>query len=779
MESPSDPLDDAVDVDDTAERPNSAFKPPPPRAQLHFTFAPISKNARFASATLSRKGAAVPSTKDPAAAKEQGMSPSRTTVESPPRSFGARSRVETSRAKVEEERIAAALAVKEERLKREAQQQEQQQSWCDALHEAATKSRASVTAAREEKQERDAQRRRETEAVRHMGAELRRQRARQRASHKALGHRVQQLCLEARAAAKSARERMGEERSAKAKEWAKERSEWATHCSEAKASLETAKRTVVKHRRAAEASVGQDAVMAVVSERAEAAAIIRKQLENDTLKERERLKAEIEARHEEAGTGGNSGAHQASHQQYKKRHERSTFSRVTRQTKDLEAHALWASSAAAITAQTSRVETLDVSAQRAQMAQETRYETRKLQLLVQNRREEEMATRRNMRDGVVQQLFSVDADVLVDRRRANDAHSDTAPLQSSAGLVVEAQSLRQRASEAILQVQHVSKMSFTRRLAAAVAAKTAGKSLNTLVREWDRNEDGELSPLELRSIVRGNLGVRAENKEIDAFFATLDGDGSGMLDLDELKSALKLLKDETTNYDSEIVELREEAEVLRQQATVIERVAQSIGAFNKADALMKEHDKKITVAEAEGEWTPEQCKRANLRKHQLASQRLTLRRTAVHQQNNLCQARLLWTAEIEAKTAARAKAAQEALNASKEKAVAEEEKQASMLRFQALLGDAIIEKTKGRTLADVMAKWDPNGDGQVNLSEFRSVVRYSLEVTADDKAIDEFFASMDSDRGNSLDLTELRKALKVLKEASSRASHRPAKDYDA
>ena len=61
---------------------------------------------------------------------------------------------------------------------------------------------------RAHKEEHAAQRRRDTEAVRQMGEELRRQRADQRASWKAMGRKLGEICAETRAAVKSARERL-------------------------------------------------------------------------------------------------------------------------------------------------------------------------------------------------------------------------------------------------------------------------------------------------------------------------------------------------------------------------------------------------------------------------------------------------------------------------------------------------------------------------------------------------------------------------------------------
>ena len=67
---------------------------------------------------------------------------------------------------------------------------------------------------------------------------------------------------------------------------------------------------------------------------------------------------------------------------------------------------------------------------------------------------------------------------------------------------------------------------FDRRLGSAILEKlgVVGK-LADLVREWDKNNDGNVSKIEFRQCVRGSLGLKADNKEIDAFFASMDADG--------------------------------------------------------------------------------------------------------------------------------------------------------------------------------------------------------------------------------------------------------------
>ena len=47
-------------------------------------------------------------------------------------------------------------------------------------------------------------------------------------------------------------------------------------------------------------------------------------------------------------------------------------------------------------------------------------------------------------------------------------------------------------------------------------------SVPQLVRQWDQNQDGDISKAELRQAVRGSLGLHATNKEIDRLFDDFD-----------------------------------------------------------------------------------------------------------------------------------------------------------------------------------------------------------------------------------------------------------------
>ena len=78
---------------------------------------------------------------------------------------------------------------------------------------------------------------------------------------------------------------------------------------------------------------------------------------------------------------------------------------------------------------------------------------------------------------------------------------------------------------------------FERQLGAALKKK--GQKINELLRDWDSEGKGEIKKIAFRQKVRGSLGIKANNAEIDNFFNSMDEDKGGSLDLSELKPALK------------------------------------------------------------------------------------------------------------------------------------------------------------------------------------------------------------------------------------------------
>ena len=84
-----------------------------------------------------------------------------------------------------------------------------------------------------------------------------------------------------------------------------------------------------------------------------------------------------------------------------------------------------------------------------------------------------------------------------------------------------------------------------------------------------------------------------------------------------------------------------------------------------------------------------------------------------------------------------------------------------------ILGRAIVER--GITVAQLIADWDKNKDQQISKVEFKQGVRNNLGIAARNAEIDALFAEMDADGGGTLDLSELRIAIRGMHEAYRRA----------
>ena len=92
--------------------------------------------------------------------------------------------------------------------------------------------------------------------------------------------------------------------------------------------------------------------------------------------------------------------------------------------------------------------------------------------------------------------------------------------------------------------------------------------------------------MEFRTLVRNNLGIKADNKQIDDFFSSMDADGGGSLDFNELKIALKTLQDATIEAEAEGERWRARAEQLKTKAEAIKEVAAATLASEEADARL-------------------------------------------------------------------------------------------------------------------------------------------------------------------------------------------------
>jgi len=129
-------------------------------------------------------------------------------------------------------------------------------------------------------------------------------------------------------------------------------------------------------------------------------------------------------------------------------------------------------------------------------------------------------------------------------------------MRSASELVDLAEAERQSAKDAIEELEPgknaLSTISskFEGRLAEALsgndlanqARRGSRVAINELLREWDKNGDGEISNIEFRQAVRLHLKVRGSDAEINELFNEFDADKGGKLTLDELKPCLTALE---------------------------------------------------------------------------------------------------------------------------------------------------------------------------------------------------------------------------------------------
>ena len=121
-----------------------------------------------------------------------------------------------------------------------------------------------------------------------------------------------------------------------------------------------------------------------------------------------------------------------------------------------------------------------------------------------------------------------------------------------------------------------------------------------LMREWDPNGDGEISPMEFRQNVRKLLPTELHAglviSEVDALFNDLDLDKSGALDVGEIKIALKRLQNEAALASVDKASTLTEVEALRKKAKEYEALASLTGELEGAKkAIEKANSKSVGV----------------------------------------------------------------------------------------------------------------------------------------------------------------------------------------
>lgn len=105
--------------------------------------------------------------------------------------------------------------------------------------------------------------------------------------------------------------------------------------------------------------------------------------------------------------------------------------------------------------------------------------------------------------------------------------------------------------------------------------------VSQLMNEWDPNGDGKITGTEFRVQVR-KIFKKIDVKAIDGLFSSLDDDGSGNLDVDEMKAALRRIQVETARARAEESSVQQQVGALRAKAAAVREIAETTAALENA-----------------------------------------------------------------------------------------------------------------------------------------------------------------------------------------------------
>ena len=101
--------------------------------------------------------------------------------------------------------------------------------------------------------------------------------------------------------------------------------------------------------------------------------------------------------------------------------------------------------------------------------------------------------------------------------------------------------------------------------------------LEDLMLEWDRNKDGDISKQEFRLHTK-KLGLDQTHStaDIDSLYDSLDLDGSGSLDVSEMKAALKRMQEDVKNVNDSMKRIYAHAKAMRAVAELFTQAAKDM-----------------------------------------------------------------------------------------------------------------------------------------------------------------------------------------------------------
>lgn len=338
-----------------------------------------------------------------------------------------------------------------------------------------------------------------------------------------------------------------------------------------------------------------------------------------------------------------------------------------------------------------------------------------------------------------------------------------------------------------------------------------------LLRSWDVNGDGEISRDEFETAIHG-LGLSASKAELDEVFDALDDDGSGTLELSELKAHLRGLQDSATRAVDQVHKLEETVAIMRRRAVHAEQLLTAIQKANEEEQQlgeMKAHEPLVVrlgnalrrasapPVELMKAWDMngdgmlsriefrQQVRRLNIgadyhetdklfdtldvdasgeidiRELKGAVGRLQKAAAEAEAEANVEAAKLEQAMEAIRKKSELAKQVLSAIEAAEKEEERLSQLRAAPTKLIVQLGE--LFNGKHTKPVELMRSWDANGDGVISRAEFVSACkRNGLQGTQAE--IDEVFAQLDGDGSGNIELGELKIVLKKVHDAAEKAT---------
>ena len=155
--------------------------------------------------------------------------------------------------------------------------------------------------------------------------------------------------------------------------------------------------------------------------------------------------------------------------------------------------------------------------------------------------------------------------------RVAEAAATAGPLLPGALLEEMREGRLSKQAELLAEVKSLAKEEVgTLRYKLGEAILQSGKSIASLIREWDKNGDGVLSKIEFKQAVRLNLVIKASNEEIDSIYDSFDTGGNGNVKVLELRPAVKEIFDHVRQVKEAEERLKSEASTMSQLAVALD-----------------------------------------------------------------------------------------------------------------------------------------------------------------------------------------------------------------